>query len=219
MEPQEHMDLSSLERAVRADLERERGAVAWLRSRSTPVRVALAVGFGVLVGALTVLLAARHDLHAMPPARLALSVAWFGIASGTCAWLALRPLFLAPPSRGLVAAVAAFAFAGPVVTALLPELPTTAYHHAYRAGLAGMACFSIGAAVSALALLFARALDRGGSRAGGQLVLAAAAAGLVGNLALVLHCPLNHPGHLLLGHATVPLAVLLALLAGRALRR
>jgi hypothetical protein len=213
------MDLEALSRAVRADLDRERGAVAWLRSRSTPVRVSLAVGFGVLVGVATVLLAARGDLRTLPPWRLGLAVAWFGVAAGTCAWLGLRPLFLPRPSRGLVAAACAFAFAGPVLTALLPELPTTALRHAYHGGLAGAGCFTIGAVVSAMALLFARALDRGGDRGGGQLVLAAAAAGLVGNLALVLHCPINYPLHLLLGHATVPAGILLALFVFRATRR
>jgi peptidoglycan/LPS O-acetylase OafA/YrhL len=202
MDPLEPMDLTALEQAVRADLERERGAVAWLRSRSTPARLGLALGFVALVAALVLLVAGRHDLHVYPLARLVLTVGWFVVAAGACAWLALRPAYLPRPSPAVVAAVAAFALCGPVVVALLPEVHTNDLR-----GHAGI-CFGLGSMMAVLALLAGRALDRG-AHGTGQLVLAAAAAGLVGNLALALHCPVNHMAHLLLGHATVPLALVL----------
>lgn len=200
MDPQEPMDLTALEQAVRADLDRERGVVAWLRSRSTPARLGVALGFVALVALLVLLVAARHDLHVYPLARLLLMLGWFVVAAGACAWLALRPAYLPRPSAGVVAAVAAFALFGPVAFALLPEVHTNELR-----GHAGI-CFGIGTIAGGLALLFARALDRG-AHGTGQVVLAAAAAGLLANIALALHCPVNHLGHLLFGHATVPFAL------------
>jgi hypothetical protein len=212
MDPQEPMDLSALEQAVRADLERERGAVAWLRSRSTPARLGLALGLVALVAALVLLLAARHDLHAYPLARLVAMLGWFTVAAGACAWLALRPAYLPRPSRAVIAAAAAFALGGPVVMALLPEVHTN--------DLRGHAavCFGIGTVAGLLALVVARALDRGAQGAG-QLVLAAAAAGLLANITLALHCPVNHLGHLLLGHASVPFALVVGAWLARRRRR
>jgi hypothetical protein len=202
------MDLTALEKAVRADLERERGAIAWLRSRSTPVRLGLSLGFAALVALATLFVAARHDLAVYPLARLVLTLGWFFVAAGACAWLALRPAYLPRPSIGVVVAVAAFALLGPVLAAILPEV------HTNDVGGHAPICFAIGTIAGAVALLLARALDRG-AHAAGQLVLAAAAAGLVGNLALALHCPVNHPAHLLLGHATVPFALVVGALLAR----
>ena len=63
----------------------------------------------------------------------------------------------------------------------------------------------------AAVLLLGRLLDRGLGAA-----LAAVSAGASGTLLLHLHCPINHPLHLLLGHATV---ALVAIAAGHLLHR
>jgi hypothetical protein len=217
MDRREHIDLAALEQAIRGQLEHERGVRAWLRSRSRPARLAMALGFAALVGVAMLLFAHRGDLPTYPQARMLLELAWFVAGTGAAAWLALRPIYLPRPSGGVVAAVAAFALAGPIVAALLPEVPTSAYHRAYHSWRA-LGCFGIGTATSLLAFVLARALDRGGTHGAGQLVLAAAAAGLVGNVALQLHCPINYPGHLLLGHATVPLGLVLGALGARLLK-
>jgi protein-S-isoprenylcysteine O-methyltransferase Ste14 len=61
-----------------------------------------------------------------------------------------------------------------------------------------------------------RLLDRQRQRAYWPVVAALAALGLAGNLSLQLHCPITHPVHLVLGHATVALiAVGVALVAWR----
>ena len=63
------------------------------------------------------------------------------------------------------------------------------------------ACLLFGTLTS-LPLLAALVLaDRRERRPAGSLAFAAAAAGLAGNLTLLLHCPLVARGHLLVGHA------------------
>ncbi len=211
MDPEENLDLSRLEQAVRADIDRERGLGAWLRSGSRALRFALALAFGVGVALLTLVAYARRDLDTYPLARMCVTLGWFGVAAGVSAWLALRPIYLPRPDARLVAAVAVFALLGPVVTALWPAAPAAsglALGHAYS-------CFIIGTSVGLAALLFARALDRGGAHGVGQMVLAAVAAGLVGTVALQVHCPNNYPMHLLLGHATVPVGLVAGTLLAR----
>jgi len=210
------VDLAALERGLRDHLDRERGPLAWLRSRSRPARVLLLLGFAVAVAALTWLVAGRADLATYPRTRMIATLAWFAAAAGAAAWLALRPIYLPRPARSTTALVLGFAVLGPLVTAVLPAAPTAAaIIAAENLWSWAYGCFACGVTAGLAALLFARAVDRGGSLATGQLALAAAAAGLVGNAALQLHCPINQPLHLLLGHATVPLGLLLGALLVR----
>ena len=53
-------------------------------------------------------------------------------------------------------------------------------------------------------------LERGGDNVAGRLLLTGGAAGLAGNLYLECHCPVQSPDHMMLGHVTVILAMLLA---------
>jgi hypothetical protein len=200
--------LGELERALHADLERERGPLAWLRSQSRPVRLGILLLVASSIALLTLHVAPRPDLAGYPRLRMIVTLAWFAIGVGGTAWVALRPIYLPRPERGVVALVAAFAGLGPVVTSLLPAAPM---EHAYAHQLWPWAygCFAAGTTASLAVLLAARAIDRGGALSLGQIVLASLAAGLVGNVALQLHCPVNYPLHLLLGHATVPVGLVL----------
>jgi membrane-associated PAP2 superfamily phosphatase len=75
-----------------------------------------------------------------------------------------------------------------------------------------LACFTFGTALAAPILILLWALDRQAHRARGLAVLAAAIGGVVGNLALLLHCPITGVGHMLVGHASIGF-VLVALYA------
>jgi hypothetical protein len=66
-----------------------------------------------------------------------------------------------------------------------------------------LACFAIGGLIAAAVLILGRLLDRGLGTA-----VAAVSAGAAGTLLLHLHCPINHPLHLLLGHATVAIVAI-----------
>jgi len=61
-----------------------------------------------------------------------------------------------------------------------------------------------------LVVLVLRALDRTAHDSRPAGVLAAVTGGVAGNPALERHCPVTAPAHLLLGHATVGLMLVLA---------
>jgi hypothetical protein len=197
-------DLARLEAAVLASVEAERGPVARVRALGRPSRLALLVGVVALEGLVFWLFLRRADLGVYPSARLAATVGGYGGLLIAAGWLALRPLYLPdrPAARRVVVAVGLLL---PVVLALLPEVPTVSPPAGGPARWATF-CFLDGALVAAAVLVAGRLLDRGGPGAS----LAALAAGMAGTLMLHIHCPINQPVHLLVGHATVPLVAVAA---------
>jgi hypothetical protein len=187
---------ASLERAVRA----ETGPRAWLRSRATPVRLAVAAlaATGVVVfGGLAV----RDTSHSVSGAWLVA----FALSALACLRLLVAPLGRPRRAPGARAALVALALALPLGYAALSLAPPSPSTGSAAIGFAeqAFACFSYGTflALPFLAVLFA--IERSDRP---WLVLLAgfgAVAGLVANTALALHCPNTEPAHLALGHATI----------------
>ena len=212
-DPTENPDeLRALERRLMARIEDGRGPLAWLRSRGRPARVGLVVALFALEALFFWSFLLRNDLSAHPPLRTALALGGCAVILVTAAWLSLRPLYL-PDARRARLALAVVAVALPLLLALLPEVPTgrPAPDMAQTVRW-GYLCFADGAMVALVVFALARLLDRGGV---GTLA-AATAGGMAGVFMLHLHCAINFPSHLLLGHATVPaIAILVAALASR----
>jgi hypothetical protein len=210
---------------LRARLAGERGWRGRLRSLPTPVRLLA----GLLVLALTalavLLLRRRSDLAAYPVPLLVASL----VLLAALALLALRA-YLWPLHRRAPSAVAAggwllLGLGFPVLLALLPEAHDLVHAHPESFEGRGAdfwprsaACLVFGLAVSLPLLGLMLLADRRDRRGLGRLAFAAAAAGLAGNLVLLLHCPLVARGHLLAGHASVGLVYLLLLAAAARLR-
>jgi len=193
----------ALDAALWGELDRELGAEtgtrAWLRSRPTRLRTALALG-GVLVVAALGLHHLRPNWDVLPSPVLA---AWFLAFVGAAA-LALRvalPVFdgESPRKRGVLAAafglplvygfVGAFSFGGAPFVA--PRFFANA-----------LSCFLYGTLLSLPLVALVWLLDRGGGSRS-RLFAGAAACGLAANTALLLHCPATNPAHLLAGHGTI----------------
>ena len=202
------LELAAFERAVCDEIGRERGVQAWLRSRSRVERGLMILAVAALVAGLTFIVAPRPDFYTYPRVRMVATLGWFLIAGGVATWIALRPIYLSRATTGLVVAAATLALLGPIATSLLPEVPMV-HAPAHRVWPWAYGCFASGITAALVVLVVSRVLDRGGAHSSGQVVLAAAAAGLAGTTALQLHCPINYPLHLLLGHATVPLGLIL----------
>ena len=200
-------DASEMERLLAA----ERAPLPWLRSWPTPARVATAAAVLVAIAIGTLLAMPRVDLEVYPILRLALELgSCGGLALGALA-LALRPLDRAPVARWVGNAVLAAAIALPWVLAVLP--PAHDLNPVSRSGVGpalvpvAKACFFAGLAAGLPLLVLLFLLDRGGHRAGARALLAAAATGLAGLVALELHCPITMSPHLLLGHAPLVVAL------------
>ena len=198
--------LADLQRAVAA----ERGAGAWLRSRSTTVRTALALATLLAVVLATVVGWLRPDLSVYPAGRMAAIALFIAAGAALELLLALRPLSR-PALRDWVAPLATLgALIGLAALYALPAAHLAHPASLHAPGLAELAsravrCLAIGVplALSFYALL--RVLDRGGAE---RALSAAAYSGLCANLALQLHCPITAPAHMLFGHFGVALVVI-----------
>jgi hypothetical protein len=155
----------------------------------------------------------------MPVDRVTLVLSVLGVLVALLVRLALRPLQAAPPSPGTVRVAAAAGLIVPVVFALTPPDPISASLAAPGMLAATLSCFLFGALPGVLLVLVLRALDRNALRSSDAALIAAASGGLSGNAALELHCPSTAPLHLVLGHATVGAALVLAVLAMRSFAR
>lgn len=195
----------SLNQAMQSEL----GPRAWLRSRSTLVRVALALGLLVVV----VLLGAarlRPDWPDLPTAAVS---AWLGafIATGLCViLLALPNLGRTKPPRAVQSPWLWIAFILPATYA--PAAWYTLEHIPFVVPgpwlVPALSCFSYGLLLSAPLLALFWALDRGAGPKS-RVLAAAAATGLAANGALLLHCPSVDEAHLFVGHASIGVALAL----------
>lgn len=194
----------------------ERGPIAWLKSRSTLARFSLAAVVGASVGAAVLSLGhgIRRDLPQYPVPRLALTL---GLLGGVClasVRVVLRPIQLAPLSRGSLLALLAVGALARLGLALLPRS-----HAADPAALAvhdpSVAECLIAGTLMGIPL-FAAVVLAARMPSWTNRLLAACAAGLLGNVVLELGCPSTEPAHLLEGHAPiVPALVSAALLLPR----
>ncbi|HEX6243625.1 MAG TPA: hypothetical protein VFZ61_22080 [Polyangiales bacterium] len=205
-------DLDALRSSLDAALAEERGLGAFLRSRTTPLRLVVA---GVLLlaamGAVW-LLAARVDQELYPMWRLLLGLGFMLVAFFASVGLALWPLSRPAPRPRLVSTVLALA---PVLLAGLYLMPAAHADHPASLQQPGTAallvraspCFGVGVLIALLSVWGLRRLDRGGTRVA---LLLATASGVAANILLLLHCPMTAPAHMLLGH----LGVMLVFVAG-----
>ena len=200
------LDVGALLDGTRAEVERESGALERLRSLPTSTRwlgllvLIVVVSVGVLLGT------PRADLAVFPLARMLLGLVALGAAALGALFVYFRPAYR-PSLSGSWHLLVAFAVLVPIGLALLPPA-----HHAHPASLEGVgddlvaravACFLFGTGsaipVAVASWLFAR---RGGLRRATVAAAMAAAAG-IGNIALLLHCPLTAVVHRVAGHASV----------------
>ncbi|MGD8862145.1 MAG: hypothetical protein PVI30_19190 [Myxococcales bacterium] len=181
------------------------------RDLPTPARFGLVAGLAVLLVAAVGLLAPRPDLSAYPLGRMLLVVLGLGGLLLVSVRMSLRPLHRPAPRPATVLSVLGLSIATAAGFSLLPAahvlLPHTAPSPELSLWQHVRPCLVFGFALGLPLFAALRVFDRGTPMGAWP---AAAALGLVGNLALQLHCPITQTSHLLLGHA--PLGLLAAVL-------
>jgi hypothetical protein len=199
--------------AIERDVRAEAGLRAWLRSRPTAQRVALAAG----VAALSVVLAHREGgsgSWARPGAEPWSWLASFAVLAVASLVVVLRPLGRSSLSRPVLWAVLASALALPLAYALSSERASQVGSvSGVVRGALGCFVYGLGLALPFVGLVLL--LHRSDRLTARGLVLLGGAGALVANLGLLLHCALDHQQHLLAGHAPIGLAFLLGLFAVR----
>ena len=202
-----------------ADIDRkvghERGVRAWLRSRSTVLRVVLVCGVLAATAAAHLLWGRRSDGFLVSSERLLLTVGSVALAIGLCVRLALAPLTRPLPRATALGSVALLLL--PVLAALLPALRVgSGDHHPSAASWAAAAgCFGYGGLVVLGVGAALWCVDRGGASSGARLIPGVVCAGLAAHLVLQIHCANDNSTHLLLGHASVGIAWLAVWVAAR----
>jgi hypothetical protein len=199
---------------LEADVARETGLRAWLRSRPTRLRFALATLSVLVVVLLGGVLRPRSDFAEYPPTRLLLLLGVYGfgilIAFG-------KELHLSA-QRGTFAAHFGWLSAALGLPFLIAFAPATeASRHAGPAG--ALNCFVYGALLTLPTAALLWAFDRDDQPSLRTVCLSAVALGLSANLLLELHCPSGNALHLLLGHASLGVAWLGAWFVTRRLLR
>ncbi len=190
---------------LEADVARETGLRAWLRSRPTPLRFGALLLSVLLVVGLGGALRQRPDFAEYPAARLVLLL---GVYSAGVLLAFGKELYLSA-RRGSLAdhvALLAGALGLPFLIAFAPA--TESSRHAGPEG--ALNCFMYGALLTLPTAALLWAFDRDDRPSMRTVCLSAVALGLSADLVLELHCASGNALHLLLGHASIGVAWLAA---------
>jgi hypothetical protein len=190
---------------VQGRIARARRSPAWwLRSRPTALRRAIGLLTFAIIGVLGIVALPRPDMAVYPMGRMVASLAALGVLLVLAIHQALRPLHAPAIGRAKGLVVIALALLATLVVTSLPPA-----HAAHPASIGGTgdellsragACFYFGLLLGLPVYAIVRLLDRGSML---SAILAGAAAGLTGNFALQLHCPITATEHTVLAHFSV----------------
>ena len=205
--PEASVDLSRLH----AMLDDE-GPLDRVGSLSTPMRWGVCAGLLLAFVALVLAATRRPDLGVLPVGRLALDLGLLIAPLVLALVVALRPLSRPAVPRALRIVAVALGVLG--VSAML-ALPSAHALHPASVPASGAlfwkqvgSCLGFGIVFSMIAGFAVGAVSRNGVRRWAPGAVGLSAAGLMGLVALYLHCPITDHGHLWAGHATVLVPVL-----------
>jgi len=200
---------------VSNELAAERGARAFLRSRSTRTRWLLSLVLPAVLIARE-LFRNRVPLGSMSVPRLIVGGALLGVLL-LVTWVALLPAPAARPVARLRSALAFFAWCLPCALLLVPETRSSGddSHFALRS----FTCFGYGSALAAPSFALGWVFDRGLELPYRVWAFGAGVVALLANSILLVHCPIAERAHLIVGHFSIGLTWFLAVSLGEWWRR
>jgi hypothetical protein len=204
---------------IEQQLAQPPGPVERVRRASTRTRSIMLFGIATSIVVLALGTLNQVDFSIYPLPHLLGSIAALVTAALASGAVVVRPIHRRPLPGWLLGVLAGFAVITPGVIASVPT--TTLDHPSASVGTgkqlfeAALSCFAIGMSFALLLVGAAWLVERSGLRRRAATVLGLVGAGALGNLVLVLHCPIVAPAHKLLGHASIS-AVLLAVAGGLA---
>ena len=205
--------MAALESAIAA----EHGVRAFLRSRSTRVRWALSLSLPAIL-LLRELGQRRVPWRSLTTPRLLGGLVLLGLLA-LVARTALSPLPIERRAARLRSALALVAWCLPCVLWLTPDAQSGGDELTGSFALRSFACFAYGSAFAAPSFALLWALDRGERVPFHVWALGAGIVALVANLILLLHCPVTHRAHLVVGHFSIGLGWFIAVSVGEWWRR
>jgi hypothetical protein len=182
-------------------IKADRGPLAWLRCRPTSQRLAavLLVVAGLL--GLTLWRFQRPDFAEYPHGRMAVTFSVYLVILGLSIRELVRPLYAARVRLEL------FIFATAAAPFLMATLPATDRPPDLFAIGHGHDCIPVGVLAGFALMQVVRALERAPRVGTGPSLFLGNTAGILANLILVLHCPIDRPAHLLTSHAFLGVAL------------
>ena len=196
--------------SLKAEIDDEPNWRSGLLELSRGVRFGLLAVVALVVCLLVWLFSRRPYWEAYPALRMWAILGGFSAMSLAAIFASMRPLYRPSFSDRTAWLMAVALVAVGVVVAGLPPAEMT-----QPEALAGMGaelvpralqCLAYGTVAGMPVVVVARLLDRARLPRLSSSLMVGAGAGIVGNAALQIHCPIVHQEHLLLGHATVTLA-------------
>jgi hypothetical protein len=182
--------------------EEEQRPESVVRSLSTGFRIAIATALAALAVTVVFAFVRRADFAAIPHWQLLVVGTSYAVVAGLLVWRVLLPLHEAETRSEHATALITAAFALPFVWAVVPP---HAFGRVLQAEEIRRDCLVLGIGIGGAFIALLRVLDRAADTDPRGVAMVAAAAGLVANFALTLHCPQTGLAHLAIGHAPIGL--------------
>jgi hypothetical protein len=201
--------------ATEALIAGERGVRAFLRSRSTRLRLGSSLSLPALL-LLRELAGKPIALHEFNSLRILAGVLLLGLL-GIVVHSALRPLPGQPRAARLCTVLALTAWCLPCALLLLPQAPSSpdALSRSDFA-LRSLTCFGYGSALAAPSFALLWAFERGERLPRYVWALGTGLVAVLSSLILLLHCPSTQRVHLIAGHFSIgPACFLLVAIVSR----
>ena len=206
-------DLDAMLGATTRGLDAETGVPAAIRGRSTLTRVSALVLWAIGLAVAVLVWTPRPDLAVYPSGRLVAVAGLLLLTTAVGVGVLMRPTWRPALPAWVDRATLIGVVSLPLVVAGLPRAhalhPASTLVDRFVEGT--VACFVFGTVVALAVGAVWRSVEQRSHPSAMRWVTAIATAAVVGNLALLLHCPVTQLDHLLLGHGAIGgvLAVLL----------